>query len=63
MLFAHFSVPHTVLAGYLAQPPAPSQRPFVPHEGAPWFLQIPWLSRLLAGNGVHVPRAEARVQL
>jgi len=35
MLFAHFSAPQTVFAGYFAQPPAPSQRPFVPHEAAP----------------------------
>jgi hypothetical protein len=34
-LLAHLSPAHTVPVAYLAQPPAPSQRPFVPHEAAP----------------------------
>jgi len=63
MLFAHVSAPQTVFAGYFAQPPAPSQRPFVPHEAAPWFWQIEWLSRLFDGKGVQVPRVDASAQL
>jgi hypothetical protein len=62
-LAAHFSAPHTVPVAYFAQPPAPSQRPFVPHEVEPWSLQTLRLSTLLAGMGVHVPLAEASAQL
>ena len=63
MLLAHFSTPHTVLTAYFEHPPAPSQRPFVPQEVAPWSLQMPRLSRLFAVTGVHVPRVEASAQL
>ena len=63
MLLAHVSAPHTVFTAYFAQPPAPSQRPFVPQEAAPWSLQMPRLSRLFAVTGVHVPRVEASAQL
>jgi hypothetical protein len=52
-----------VPVAYFAQPPAPSQRPFVPHEVAPWSWQTFRLSTLLAGMGVQVPFAEASAQL
>jgi hypothetical protein len=62
-LLAHFSPPHTVPVAYLLQPPAPSQRPFVPQLPAPRSLQTCRLSIVPAAMGVHVPRADASAQL
>jgi hypothetical protein len=52
-----------VPVAYFAQPPAPSQRPFVPQVAAPWSLQTLRLSRVFAARGVHVPGAEVSAQL
>jgi hypothetical protein len=62
-LVAHFSTPQTVFTAYFAHPPAPSQRPFVPQEVAPWSLQTPRRSEEFAGRGVHVPRVAGSEQL
>jgi hypothetical protein len=47
----------------LAQPLAPSQRPFVPQVVAPWSLQMLRLSTVFAAMGVQVPGADASAQL
>jgi hypothetical protein len=60
---AHFSAPHTVPGAYFAQPPAPSQRPLVPHVPTPWSVQTLRLSSVLAAMGVQVPLADASAQL
>ena len=62
-MVAHFSAPHTVPVAYFEQPPAPSQRPFVPHVAAPWSLQMLRLSTVFAATVVHVPRADCNAQL
>jgi hypothetical protein len=62
-LVTHFSPEHTVPGAYLLQPPAPSQRPLVPQEAAPWSWQTPRLSTTPCVSGVHVPRDEASEQL
>jgi hypothetical protein len=62
-LFAQASPKHTVVERYLLQPPVPSQRPSVPHEGAPWSLQTLRLSAEPAAIGVHVPRDDVSPQL
>jgi hypothetical protein len=62
-LLAHFSAPQIVPVAYFAQPPAPSQRPFVPQLAAPWSLQTLRVSTAFPASGVQVPRAEASAQL
>jgi len=62
-LVTHFSPAHTVPVTYLLQPPAPSQRPLVPHVAAPWSVQTPRLSTTPCVSGVHVPRDDASAQL
>jgi hypothetical protein len=62
-LVTHFSPEHTVPGAYLLQPPAPSQRPLVPHEAAPWSVHTPRLSTAPCVSGVHVPRDDASAQL
>lgn len=63
MLLAHFSPTHTVPTAYLRHPPAPSQRPSVPHDVAPWSLQTLRLSDVPAASGVHLPFVDASEQL
>jgi hypothetical protein len=62
-LAAHFSAPHTVPVGYLWQPPAPSQRLFVPQLAAPWSVHTLRLSTVPADSGVQVPFADVSAQL
>jgi hypothetical protein len=45
----------TVPAAYFWQAPAPLQTPFVPHEAAPWSLQVPAGSDAPAATFVQVP--------
>jgi hypothetical protein len=47
---------------YFWQPPAPSQRPFVPHVVAPWSLQVPFGSTEPAIMGEQVPRLPGTLQ-
>ena len=63
MLVAHFSPAHCVPTAYLLQPPAPSQRPFVPHEAAPWSTQTARLSSVPCVSEVHVPFDDVSAQL
>src|SRR5687767_12186179 len=63
MLFAHRSPTHTVPTAYLRHPPAPSQRPSVPQEVAPWSVQILRLSTAAAASGVHFPFDDVSAQL
>jgi len=46
---------HTTPAAYRWQAPAPSQTPLVPHDAAPWSLQVDCGSAAPAGTLVHVP--------
>jgi hypothetical protein len=48
---------------YFEQPPAPSQRPFVPQVGAFMSTQTPRGSTLSAAIIVHLPGADASAQL
>jgi hypothetical protein len=48
---------------YFWQPPAPSQRPFVAHEGAPWSAHTPRGSTAPIVMGVQWPMADERAQL
>jgi hypothetical protein len=59
----HVSGAHTVVTGYFWQPPAPSHRPLVPHDGAPMSLHMPRGSVLPMTMGVHFPRDAASEQL
>ena len=59
----HDSPTHRVPAWYLLQPPAPSHRPSVPHDDAPWSLHILRASEVPAGIDVHVPADPASAQL
>ena len=63
MSLAHFSPTHGVPTAYLRHPPAPSQRPSVPHEVAPWSLQTLRLSTAPAASGVHLPFDDVSAQL
>jgi hypothetical protein len=57
------SVPQTVPAGYIWQPPAPSHRPFVPHDTLPRSLQPLRGSTALAATFRHRPGEPGRLQL
>jgi hypothetical protein len=63
MLAAHFSPTHTVPTAYLRHPPAPSQRPSVPHEVAPWSAHTLRLSTAPLASGVHLPFDDVSAQL
>jgi hypothetical protein len=59
----HVSTAQTVPAGYLWQPPAPSQRPLVPQEAGVWAVQTPRGSALPGAMGMHRPGALGSPQL
>lgn len=63
MPFAQLSEAHWVPAGYLWQPPAPSQVPSVPQEAACWSVQTPRGSAAAAGLGAQVPSEVDSAQL
>ena len=54
---------HSVPAGYLWQPPAPSQVPSVAHDEACWSTQTPWGSAAPDGTGAQVPSEVDSAQL
>ena len=62
-LAAHDCPAQIVPTLYFAQPPAPSHRPFVPHEAAFMSTHAPRGSTLSAAMSVHFPGADASAQL
>jgi hypothetical protein len=63
MLFSHFSGAQTVPGRYLRQAPAPLHFPSVPHDGAPWSMQLLRGSLLPSAIMVHLPNADGSAQL
>jgi hypothetical protein len=59
----HFSCAHSVPAGYLWHPPAPSQVPSVPQDEACSSVHIPCGSLFPFGTGAQVPREVDSAQL
>jgi hypothetical protein len=53
---------HAVPSGYFWQPPAPSQRPFVPQAAARLSAQTPFGSTVPAATGAHVPGLPVTLQ-
>jgi hypothetical protein len=51
-----------VPSAYFWQPPAPSQRPFVPQVVAPWSVHVPFGSTEPTIMGEHVPRLPGTLQ-
>jgi hypothetical protein len=52
----HEGFAHCVPAAKSRHAPLPSQKPSVPHDDAPWLLQVPCGSTPLSGTLLHVPR-------